>query len=111
MPTSTPTITRPRTTYEWDVANAPDIEHHENSNRLTVRPRTIKIHAGGWLQSGELWACVEGQRVRQSDGELGGVKSANFADTTRHREGNMEAAPGWVLALIEQVRAWEAARS
>jgi hypothetical protein len=107
------TATLPAITYEWDIAGAPDIDTRDSNGRLTVRPRTLKVHAGGrFRQPGEMDAYVEGQRVIQSSGELGGLKSASFTDRPRYSlDKGMATAPAWVGRLVHQARRWEAARA
>ena len=111
MSEATAKTSRASVIYEWQVADAADIEHHENSKRLTVRPSKVEIHAGGYHKPGELTIYVYGRRVRQADGELGGLKSAAFGDDPHFDHAAISEAPKWVRELVDSVRAWEAVRA
>ena len=104
-------ISRASVTYEWAVENATDIEHRDNNGRLTVRPRKLKVHAGGnFRKAGELDVCIEGRRVRQADGELSGHTAVLFTDDTRYSQAGIDEAPEWVRELVDCARDWEAMR-
>ena len=100
---------RPDVTYEWEVAGVDDVTFDSGMGVRTVRPGTIKIRVGGTRGNGCLHVYLEGRRIRQGDGALGGKLQAVFTDMASYGA-PISDAPLWVRQLVYTVREWERLR-
>lgn len=96
-------ILNPSVSYRWQVSEQEPITQMESGRRMTVIPREVEIHTGGW-RGGNVYIILRGQRLNR-DGSRGNVKSAVFSDDATAFYGEaIEDMPEWALPYLDVVR-------